>query len=155
MTPFDTSVPSEATCVFRGCVHPPLPDAIKCAFHKPREKCCVADCRSQVYARGRCVRHGGKRSCAASGCDGNVRIGDVCFKHAASAGVNRGCVVAGCMRMGRAQGKCVQHGGGPLCAKRDCTSHARVGGLCQRHRHQTTTKEHRLSIRFLLCGVDN
>ncbi|KAF0684877.1 Aste57867_23121 [Aphanomyces stellatus] len=113
---------------------PPLPNGVKCAFHRAREKCGVADCHNQTYARGFCVRHGGKKPCASPGCDGNVRIGEFCCKHATSKGVARLCSLPGCVRTARVRGKCVKHGGGPLCSLEECSSYARIGGFCQRHR---------------------
>ncbi|KAF0685288.1 hypothetical protein As57867_022716, partial [Aphanomyces stellatus] len=88
----------------------------------------------KVYARGRCVRHGGKKACAKPGCRGNVRIGDFCARHAVG-GAKRQCRVAGCGRIGRVKGICVAHGGGRFCAQEQCASFARVGSYCQRHRH--------------------
>ncbi|KDO17772.1 hypothetical protein SPRG_16472 [Saprolegnia parasitica CBS 223.65] len=69
---------------------------MKCDFHKHRRQCQVPKCYNQVYARHLCVRHGGKRICAADGCHRNARITQHCAQHATSPVRTEMCTHVGC-----------------------------------------------------------
>ncbi|KAF0699729.1 Aste57867_9720 [Aphanomyces stellatus] len=121
-----------AFCVFNGCDRVVATEAQKCAFHSHRSLCRIVDCTNQVYARGLCVRHGGKKQCQMDGCQLYCRVGKFCAGHGPSWAV-RLCSEAGCTKQAHARGKCVRHGGGRQCKTRGCVAHARVGAFCGRH----------------------
>ncbi|CAK4113558.1 unnamed protein product [Aphanomyces euteiches] len=123
-------------CFFNGCMKPVVRGTNKCSFHKNRDKCRTNGCHNQVYARGLCVRHGGKKQCAFEGCEGNARSGAFCCRHGQPT-KKKLCQVQGCIKVAHANHKCVAHGGGRKCKMENCSSHARQGGLCQRHRIET------------------
>ncbi|KAF0727077.1 hypothetical protein Ae201684P_015819 [Aphanomyces euteiches] len=79
------------TCVFTDCKLPVLPGLDRCLLHRHRRKCMVETCTNQVYARNRCVRHGGKKKCIHPGCRINVLVGDLCARRRCErhGGVNR------------------------------------------------------------------
>ncbi|RHY19967.1 hypothetical protein DYB32_010132 [Aphanomyces invadans] len=83
-----------------------------------------------VYARQRCIHHGGKKLCTVPGCGITRRLGDFCSKHAPQ---KKRCSTEGCETLAHLQGKCVRHGGGRMCKVDQCTSHARNGPYCGRH----------------------
>ncbi|KAF0718258.1 Aste57867_1797 [Aphanomyces stellatus] len=126
-----TSSPTK--CCFHGCPRPPLFNSTKCLAHRHRATCTVDDCGNQVYARGCCVRHGGKKQCAVGGCNANARAGLFCCKHNIRGVKKRYCATPGCPHVARAKGLCVSHGGGRKCVNPLCVSYARHGGLCRRH----------------------
>ncbi|KAF0696357.1 Aste57867_12881 [Aphanomyces stellatus] len=129
------SCSSSSTCCFHGCPNLPAPDSAKCERHKHRTKCSIAQCNNQVYARNRCVRHGGKRRCAyAGGCSSNARSGQFCCKHDEDPTKKRYCTSPGCNHVARARGRCVSHGGGHKCMVPNCIAFARQGGMCRRHK---------------------
>ncbi|KAF0711906.1 Aste57867_4989 [Aphanomyces stellatus] len=127
-------------CIFNGCANPRVSNTTKCAFHKNRDKCRMTECHNQVYARGLCVRHGGKKQCAFEGCVGNARSGSFCCRHGQPS-KKKLCDHHGCTRVAHANHKCVAHGGGRKCKVASCASHARQGGLCQRHRVDQTDSD--------------
>ncbi|KDO23548.1 hypothetical protein SPRG_10740 [Saprolegnia parasitica CBS 223.65] len=96
-------------CYFGDCVHEALEGSWRCHFHRHRLKCSVAECRNQVYARGLCVRHGGKPRCQVDACDTNARQ------------------------------RCIRHGGGSHCRADNCLKYARTNGLCTRHSRAVMT----------------
>ncbi|EQC30500.1 hypothetical protein SDRG_11816 [Saprolegnia diclina VS20] len=124
------------TCFFNGCTNPRLPMSVKCDFHKHRLQCLDDGCHNQVYARHRCVRHGGKLRCAHPTCDRNVRLGAFCSSHGQST-AKRHCSEPGCTTQAHARGLCVRHGGGRPCAAPGCPLHARTRGFCARHARHT------------------
>ncbi|KAF0691146.1 Aste57867_17570 [Aphanomyces stellatus] len=70
-------------CLFTNCNEPALDGLDRCFLHRHRRQCLVGNCTNQVYARNRCVRHGGKKKCQyAGGCRINVFVGDYCARHA-------------------------------------------------------------------------
>ncbi|CAK4137399.1 hypothetical protein LEN26_008911 [Aphanomyces euteiches] len=93
-----------------------------------------------VYARGRCVRHGGKKTCLTPGCASNVRGGGFCTKHGGRS-PKRYCIVEGCQKQAHAHQKCVRHGGGRYCREPGCRQHIRVGGYCSQHKPTQPTEE--------------
>lgn len=121
-------------CRFNDCDNHAVDGTSKCAFHKNRRQCCVANCTNQVYARKLCVRHGGKKQCQADNCDAHARGGGFCLQHGGFV-VKRFCIVEGCSKQAHARQKCVRHGGGRRCKVDACMQHARAGGLCNRHSH--------------------
>ncbi|CAI5739082.1 unnamed protein product [Hyaloperonospora brassicae] len=121
-------------CRFNDCDNHAVDGTSKCAFHKNRRQCCVANCTNQVYARKLCVRHGGKKQCQAESCEAHARGGGFCLQHGGFV-VKRFCVVEGCSKQAHARQKCVRHGGGRRCKIDGCMQHARAGGLCNRHSH--------------------
>ncbi|KAH9112940.1 hypothetical protein AeMF1_012825 [Aphanomyces euteiches] len=121
-------------CTFNDCSYEALPGSTKCSFHKNRRQCKAADCRNQVYARGLCVRHGGKKTCEFNGCTLFARGGNFCAMHGGST-VKRFCRIEGCQKQAHAKNLCVRHGGGRLCYFEGCQHHAREGGWCHKHRH--------------------
>lgn len=121
-------------CRFNDCDNHAVDGTSKCAFHKNRRQCCVANCTNQVYARKLCVRHGGKKQCQADACDAHARGGGFCLQHGGFV-VKRFCIVEGCSKQAHARQKCVRHGGGRRCKVDACMQHARAGGLCNRHSH--------------------
>uniref|UniRef100_M4BU29 WRKY transcription factor 19 n=1 Tax=Hyaloperonospora arabidopsidis (strain Emoy2) TaxID=559515 RepID=M4BU29_HYAAE len=121
-------------CRFNDCDNLAVDGTSKCAFHKNRRQCCVANCTNQVYARKLCVRHGGKKQCQAESCDAHARGGGFCLQHGGFV-VKRFCIVEGCSKQAHARQKCVRHGGGRRCKVDGCMQHARAGGLCNRHSH--------------------
>ncbi|ETW07235.1 hypothetical protein H310_01801 [Aphanomyces invadans] len=128
-----------ASCIFNGCTRPAslsLDATYKCAFHWHRARCLASPtCFNQVFARHRCVRHGGRKQCQVDGCYLNARLGSVCSKHGASAAM-RVCTHPGCTTRASARKKCIKHGGGRPCQAFGCTAHARTRGYCRKH---TTT----------------
>ncbi|EQC32903.1 hypothetical protein SDRG_09434 [Saprolegnia diclina VS20] len=123
----------ETTCFFNECNQAVVPGSWKCVFHRHRSRCQVDDCRNQVYARSLCVRHGGKRKCEAPNCGVHVRQGRFCTLHGPKVDKPR-CTEEGCEKQAHMRSKCVRHGGGRLCKVEHCTTYARGGGLCWRHR---------------------
>ncbi|KDO26601.1 hypothetical protein SPRG_08005 [Saprolegnia parasitica CBS 223.65] len=121
------------TCFFNECNQAVVPGSWKCVFHRHRSRCQVDDCRNQVYARSLCVRHGGKRKCEAPDCGVHVRQGRFCTLHGPKVDKPR-CTEEGCEKQAHMRSKCVRHGGGRLCKVQHCTTYARGGGLCWRHR---------------------
>ncbi|KAH9097368.1 hypothetical protein LEN26_017094 [Aphanomyces euteiches] len=120
-------------CHFNGCSNAVLAGSIKCAFHKHREICTGAiDCRNQVYARRRCVKHGGKVKCCHVDCSANARVGCLCTRHGGNPR-KKLCTHPGCEKVAHAHDKCVGHGGGHRCKADNCKKHARRRGYCQRH----------------------
>ncbi|KDO24608.1 hypothetical protein SPRG_10140 [Saprolegnia parasitica CBS 223.65] len=105
---------SSATCIF--CANVAEPASTKCTAHKYRRKCVVDDCFNQVYARLRCVSHGGKKLCKHPQCETPARRGSFCTKHAAK--VARPALHAS------------------PCAVDGCGMQKRVGGYCWRHRNR-------------------
>ncbi|CAK4488562.1 unnamed protein product [Aphanomyces euteiches] len=120
-------------CTFNDCNKPALFGSDKCSFHKNRRQCKAPDCRNQVYARGVCVRHGGKKPCQIQGCTLFARGGVFCISHGGYV-VKRFCNVDGCFTQAHARNLCVRHGGGRLCYYEGCRHHAREGGWCTKHR---------------------
>ena len=55
------------------------------ATRKTRGQCSSSGCSTLVYARGLCVKHGGKRTtaCTFSGCTTNAQARGLCTKHGA------------------------------------------------------------------------
>ncbi|ETV67349.1 hypothetical protein H257_16433 [Aphanomyces astaci] len=103
-----------AKCFFNGCPHEAVIGSWKCMFHMHRFICSMPHCRNQVYARNRCVRHGGKKRCEVDGCVLNRRLGRFCVKHGPPTSVK-------------------------LCNELDCSKHAHLHGnagmpiACIRH----------------------
>ncbi|EQC40239.1 hypothetical protein SDRG_02887 [Saprolegnia diclina VS20] len=124
------------TCFFNACTNPRLPNGTQCAFHKSRRPCIEPGCHNQVFARSRCVRHGGKRRCSVSECTANARLHGVCSRHGAARG-KPNCSTDNCASIAHRNGKCIRHGGGRPCHFPDCKTHARSGGYCWRHRPAT------------------
>ncbi|ETV97374.1 hypothetical protein H310_09710 [Aphanomyces invadans] len=121
-----------AKCFFNGCTNDAVLGSWKCMFHFHRFRCSVAKCRNQVYARGRCVRHGGKKLCDVDGCGMNRRLGRYCVKHGPPTSIKL-CSELGCDKHAHLHGKCVRHGGGRRCSVAGCSSHARGRPFCIRH----------------------
>ncbi|KDO21262.1 hypothetical protein SPRG_13561 [Saprolegnia parasitica CBS 223.65] len=121
------------SCFFNGCENPVVSGGTQCIFHKSRRPCIEPGCHNQVFARSRCVRHGGKRRCMVHGCVANARLHGVCSRHGAAREKPR-CSVDGCVSVAHRHGKCIRHGGGRPCRFGDCTTNARSGGFCWRHR---------------------
>ncbi|EQC36649.1 hypothetical protein SDRG_06086 [Saprolegnia diclina VS20] len=128
-----------ATCIFNGCNN--ATSTTKCDFHKHRRQCQVPHCFNQVYARHLCVRHGGKRTCAADGCHRNARIAQHCAQHAQAPVRTEMCTHVGCDRVAHLRHKCVRHGGGRQCRITGCATHARRGGYCWRHRTMASSTD--------------
>ncbi|KDO18637.1 hypothetical protein SPRG_15972 [Saprolegnia parasitica CBS 223.65] len=122
-------------CCFNGCTNLAMPDCTKCTFHRSRVCCSFENCFNQVYARGLCVRHGGKKQCLADNCETNARTGGYCSRHAI-VGLKKQCIEEGCVNLAHANQRCVRHGGGRKCKFAGCTSLARIAGYCQRHSKQ-------------------
>ncbi|ETV68903.1 hypothetical protein H257_15250 [Aphanomyces astaci] len=124
------------SCIFNGCNRPAAlsqDSTVKCAFHWHRARCLASPtCFNQVFARHRCVRHGGRKQCSVDGCYLNARLGTVCSKHGASAAL-RQCTYTGCTTRASARKKCIRHGGGRACRASGCTAHARTRGYCRKH----------------------
>ncbi|EQC38721.1 hypothetical protein SDRG_03686 [Saprolegnia diclina VS20] len=120
-------------CFVLGCDLPPT-DATsqKCEKHKHRAKC-QGDplCYNQVYARGRCVRHGGKKPCLYHGCTGNARRNDMCHRHGGAR--HRLCSEPGCDKIVSERRKCSRHGDTALCHFPRCLLKARLQGYCGTH----------------------
>ncbi|KAG9413700.1 hypothetical protein AC1031_012927 [Aphanomyces cochlioides] len=121
-----------ATCVFNQCNKEAITASGKCAFHKHRVKCGIADCSNQAVMDNKCVRHGGKRLCRVNGCEQHARSGHFCAKHG-GVSYKRFCTHEGCTKQAHVNKKCIAHGGRRYCSHADCTRHARVNGLCQQH----------------------
>ncbi|CAK4223110.1 unnamed protein product, partial [Aphanomyces euteiches] len=119
-------------CYFNGCNNAAAAGSFKCLFHIHRSRCLIEGCRSQVYARNLCVRHGGKRQCAFEGCKLNSRVGLYCTKHSPSH-ILRLCSLEGCDNQAHLRGLCFRHGGGRVCKVEGCETFARNRGLCARH----------------------
>ncbi|KAF0695236.1 Aste57867_13928 [Aphanomyces stellatus] len=120
-------------CFFSGCSNEAEVDSWKCTFHFRRGRCAVPDCRSQVYARHLCVRHGGKRQCQVDGCMQNCRVGLFCTRHSPS-DIIRLCSEDGCNMQAHLRGKCFRHGGRRECAVDGCDTLARNRGFCAKHK---------------------
>ncbi|OQR89934.1 hypothetical protein ACHHYP_05929 [Achlya hypogyna] len=120
-------------CLF--CAAPAVEGRAQCAFHRHRAKC-VGDplCLNQVYARQRCVRHGGKKLCTEPGCRRNARNNSLCFRHAAAVAPPPACAVDGCGKPVHAKGKCLPHSGVRRCREPLCNLYARHAGFCTQHR---------------------
>ncbi|OQS07799.1 hypothetical protein THRCLA_20058 [Thraustotheca clavata] len=125
---------AQCTCLFNGCETLTTHESKKCNFHRNRAKCSVPDCTNQVYARHLCIRHGGKRLCRYPNCYTNARAGDLCAKHG-GAKIKPLCFVAGCDKKVYGNNKCIAHGGGKSCCVSQCSTRARTGGYCWRHRN--------------------
>ncbi|CAK4106407.1 unnamed protein product [Aphanomyces euteiches] len=128
------------SCFFEGCLKPVEANSWRCAFHKGRDRCSVADCRRQAYARKLCARHGGKAKCSVDGCAFRVRSMGLCAKH----GVKRKpriCQEADCGKPAQAFGYCIRHGGGRRCKTPGCDTYARRGGMCCRHSRPSPTTQ--------------
>ncbi|OQR90720.1 hypothetical protein ACHHYP_05298 [Achlya hypogyna] len=121
-------------CYFNGCLNAAAPASAKCAFHRHRRQCHEAGCRNQVFARNRCVRHGGKRTCVHPGCTANARRNNVCSRHGVRPD-KRECSVPACANLAHRFQRCISHGGRRDCRITGCTTHARSGGFCWKHRH--------------------
>ncbi|KAF0691147.1 Aste57867_17571 [Aphanomyces stellatus] len=89
-------------------------------------------CPNLIYARGLCVKHGGKRRCAVPDCDQHVKGGRYCIQHGGHS-AKRFCSVVGCDKQAHAKGRCVAHGGGQKCKVNGCVCHARIRGCCKAH----------------------
>ncbi|CAK4090224.1 unnamed protein product [Aphanomyces euteiches] len=75
----------DSTCFFKDCPNPvAAPGKLKCTFHAKKGICGAPDCHNQVYARGHCIRHGGRRPCRFEGCSGNARSRGYCTRHSSS-----------------------------------------------------------------------
>ncbi|ETV97372.1 hypothetical protein H310_09707 [Aphanomyces invadans] len=120
------------TCVFNGCTNDAMPHSFKCLFHVHRGQCSAEACHNQVYARGRCVRHGGKKKCRAVDCTVNARVGSFCTKHSPTHLI-RTCSHPGCDKQAHWKRRCFRHGGARVCAVEGCVTYARNRGLCARH----------------------
>ncbi|OQR83051.1 hypothetical protein ACHHYP_15182 [Achlya hypogyna] len=120
-------------CRFNGCNNEALPGVAKCAFHRHRLPCAVEHCNNIVYARKLCVRHGGRHQCSHSGCDANARAGGLCARHA-KVHAKHECSEPSCTNVAHARTKCVRHGGGRRCTEAGCSTLARTGGYCRRHK---------------------
>ncbi|OQR93982.1 hypothetical protein ACHHYP_01973 [Achlya hypogyna] len=94
--------------------------------------CSIHDCANQVYARGLCVRHGGRHRCFHPGCSTSARVGGYCSRHGGTK-IKKHCIVDGCANKVNRNGRCVRHGGRRQCKVTDCVTHARSGGYCSRH----------------------
>ncbi|EQC40220.1 hypothetical protein SDRG_02868 [Saprolegnia diclina VS20] len=105
----------------------------KCEFHRNRRSCQFKGCHNQVFARNLCVRHGGKRLCIHPGCPSNARTAGCCARHG-PATPKRTCSEVSCDNIAHRLGRCIRHGGGRPCKARACSTHARSGGYCWRHR---------------------
>ncbi|KDO20783.1 hypothetical protein SPRG_13535 [Saprolegnia parasitica CBS 223.65] len=127
-----TSTTTPIVCLFQGCDALVDGESQKCAFHRNRKKCSVDFCSNQVYARGFCIRHGGKLLCCYPQCSRNARKDGVCTQHSQLKPL---CSVAGCSKLARRNQKCVGHGGGHPCIVPGCHTNARFRGHCWRHRH--------------------
>ncbi|KAF0712497.1 Aste57867_4808 [Aphanomyces stellatus] len=110
-------------CFFNDCFALVLVGSWKCHFHRHRARCVVLDCRNQVYARQRCVKHGGKRQCQVVGCSANSRVGHLCSQHASDS-------LKALRRLGRQGQKRKQHAATktPTTATKTTTSTTRNGG---------------------------
>ncbi|OQR98348.1 hypothetical protein ACHHYP_08716 [Achlya hypogyna] len=128
---------SNLQCCFNACANAAL-DAVtrKCHFHRNRSKCAVTDCWNQVYARGRCVGHGGRKPCAFAGCQAKARCGLFCTRHSTKSQVKQTCEVLGCGRSAHAKGMCLRHGRTRVCRVDGCETLARKGGHCWSHGKQ-------------------
>ncbi|OQR82493.1 hypothetical protein ACHHYP_15938 [Achlya hypogyna] len=135
-------------CVFNGCPNRPVKSLDKCKFHRGRAKCAVDNCANQVYARQRCIRHGGKRSCVFPGCHSNARSGSFCCRHGAD-NTKQLCSQEGCDRVAHLRQRCVRHGGGRPCLIDGCTTHARAGGYCWRHRKCATADDMETDVMWI------
>ncbi|KAH9117593.1 hypothetical protein LEN26_012569 [Aphanomyces euteiches] len=130
---------ARACCQFNFCTNPvATPGATKCEFHKHRALCSTPDCYNQVYARGRCARHGGKRRC--QNCDGVAQTNGYCVAHGGLAH-KKFCMVEGCEKQAQSNKRCLKHGGGRLCKVPGCDHYVRIGGLCHTH-HILSTNNH-------------
>ncbi|KDO31517.1 hypothetical protein SPRG_03443 [Saprolegnia parasitica CBS 223.65] len=124
-------------CCFHECTNASMDDgSFKCFFHRNRSMCSIAECWNQVYARGLCVGHGGRKSCEFPNCVGKARSGQFCTRHNARLEAKRMCGVPDCPRVAHRKGKCTRHGGGRLCQVDDCKTLARKGGYCWTHTKQ-------------------
>ncbi|KAF0684325.1 Aste57867_23691 [Aphanomyces stellatus] len=121
-------------CAFLGCTHIALPTSSKCTLHRHRSQCIEPHCPNQVYARQRCVRHGGKKVCRIDGCHAHACGGGFCLRHGGTSR-KRFCAVPGCGKQAHANQKCVRHGGGRYCQAKGCSFHARLAGYCLHHNH--------------------
>ncbi|OQR89938.1 hypothetical protein ACHHYP_05930 [Achlya hypogyna] len=118
-------------CFVLGCDLPPA-TGDKCEKHKHRAKCQGdPSCHNQVYARGRCVRHGGKKPCLYHGCTGNARRNDKCHRHGGAR--HRLCSEPGCDKIVSERRKCSRHGDTALCHFPQCLLKARLQGFCGTH----------------------
>ncbi|CAK4152351.1 unnamed protein product, partial [Aphanomyces euteiches] len=94
--------------------------------------CSAPNCRNQIYARGYCVRHGGKRQCLELNCFANARKQGYCSKHGPPP-VKRYCQIQGCDRIAHYRRRCTKHGGGKKCNVDGCDNYSRIKGCCKRH----------------------
>jgi hypothetical protein len=106
-----------------------------------------------VYARGRCVRHGGKKQCQFENCKNTVHGGNFCASHGGLTS-KRFCSVEGCMKQAHARKRCVRHGGGRLCGISGCLHHARVSGFCYAHSHPVETSTEIAHVMDFLQSID-
>lgn len=118
-------------CCFPTCSKIVEANKTKCRAHRHRKVCGIASCKNQVYARGFCVRHGGKIRCTAPACTRYATCADtkVCVLHGGQ-GIKRLCKVDGCTTQAHGKQRCVKHGGGHQCKVNGCIRHAKVGGTC-------------------------
>ncbi|KAF0683732.1 Aste57867_24242 [Aphanomyces stellatus] len=121
-----------APCMFLGCINLALHQSTKCHLHRHRTQCIEPHCTNQVYARQRCVRHGGKKICAVDFCGAPACKGGFCLQHGGTPR-KRFCTEFGCGKQAHANQKCVRHGGGRYCKANGCTFHARLAGYCLHH----------------------
>ncbi|OQR89307.1 hypothetical protein ACHHYP_06360 [Achlya hypogyna] len=128
---------SAVHCCFNGCINIAL-DAVsrKCNFHRNRSKCAVGTCWNQVYARGLCVGHGGRKPCEFPLCLGKARSGQFCSRHSVHSPIKHLCDVSGCGRRAHAKAKCLRHGGARMCSVHGCETLARKRGYCWSHGKQ-------------------
>ncbi len=119
-------------CIFQSCNEPSAFNSMKCLFHRHRSQCTYYMCSNQVYARGLCVRHGGKTKCEVPNCTMNTRVGNFCAKHCDPL-VKRYCDELNCSNQAHGRGKCVRHGGGRRCLAELCTLRAKYGPYCKHH----------------------
>ncbi len=69
-------------CMFSDCQRVCDVGLDKCLYHRHRKLCNhPSSCSNQVYARGLCVKHGGKQKCKVPDCDKNTRAGHLCSSH--------------------------------------------------------------------------
>ncbi|KAH9163999.1 hypothetical protein LEN26_000243 [Aphanomyces euteiches] len=103
------------------------------------------ECRSQVYARGLCSKHGGKKQCAVSGCVRSARLANLCYNHGARQ-LKKKCTFEGCSSHAQFRRLCVRHGGRRKCTVDGCNKFARYVGLCTEHGRVQTSPDQSLDV---------